>query len=96
MTGDLSMATVNLKRDEAAEQIRTRAEAGEDPMKIIDECREGMLIVGDRYNQGEFFLAELGSIRTDFQAGIRNITTLPGQIRPWKRAGHGGAGNPKG
>lgn len=59
MTSNLSTAIVNLKRDEAQELIKTRAASGEDPMTIIDDCREGMVIVGERYNKGEFFLAEL-------------------------------------
>lgn len=59
MAEDLSMAIVNLKRDEAWDEIKSRAEAGEDPLKIVDECRKGLMIVGERYNKGEFFLAEL-------------------------------------
>jgi methanogenic corrinoid protein MtbC1 len=59
MPSELSTAIVNLKRDEAQEMIEKRAASGEDPMTIIDDCRAGMMIVGERYNKGEFFLAEL-------------------------------------
>jgi len=59
MPSELSKNIVDLKRDQALELIRTRAASGEDPMTIIGDCRAGMMIVGERYNKGEFFLAEL-------------------------------------
>ncbi len=87
MTGDLSMATVNLKRDEAAEQIRTRAEAGEDPMKIIDECHGDMLIVGDRYDKGEFFLAELVLSEQIFKQTFEILQPYLAKFGPGKELG---------
>jgi methanogenic corrinoid protein MtbC1 len=36
-----------------------RLKQGEDPMKIVDDCREGLIIVGEKYKKKEFFLAEL-------------------------------------
>jgi methanogenic corrinoid protein MtbC1 len=56
---NISEAIVSLKRDEVIEAVKKRAEAGEDPFKIIEECRQGMKMVGDLYTKGEYFLSEL-------------------------------------
>ena len=55
----LVQAIVDLKRDEAADMVRTMARAGEDPNRILQACRRGMTEVGDRFQEGEFYLAEL-------------------------------------
>ncbi len=55
----LVQAIVDLKRDEVAEMVRTMAENGEDPNKILEACRCGMTTVGDRFQEGDFYLAEL-------------------------------------
>ena len=59
MSEDLAMAIVELKRDEAVNTVKSRAGKGEDPLQILAECRQGMTIVGDRFQKGEYFLAEL-------------------------------------
>ncbi|MCK4363099.1 MAG: cobalamin-dependent protein, partial [Dehalococcoidia bacterium] len=59
MSGELSMALVELERDRVAEEVKSRAETGESPIQILEECRRGMTIVGDRFQKGEYFLAEL-------------------------------------
>lgn len=59
MAEELGMALVELKRDEVAAAVKRRVETGEDPIQILDECRRGMTIVGDRFQRGEYFLAEL-------------------------------------
>jgi methylmalonyl-CoA mutase cobalamin-binding domain/chain len=59
MSGHLSAALAELKRDEVAEAVKTRAEKGDDPLLILEECRRGMTMVGDLYQKGEYFLAQL-------------------------------------
>ena len=59
MSEELSTALVELKRDEAVEIVRSKIDGGEDPLRILEECRRGMTIVGDRFQKGEYFLAEL-------------------------------------
>jgi methylmalonyl-CoA mutase cobalamin-binding domain/chain len=55
----LSLGIVDLKKDEVIKETMKRAAAGEDPFKILEECKEGMEIVGKKFQEGEFFLAEL-------------------------------------
>lgn len=59
MSEELSTALVELRRDEAVEIVRSKIDGGEDPLQILEECRRGMTIVGDRFQKGEYFLAEL-------------------------------------
>ncbi|MEW5829830.1 MAG: cobalamin-dependent protein [Chloroflexota bacterium] len=49
----------DLKEDEVLDLVRRRLEAGDDPLKIIDECNEGMREVGLRYERGDYFVAGL-------------------------------------
>ncbi len=59
MSDELSMGVVELKRDEVVTLVKTRLESGEDPIQILDECRKGMTIVGERFQTGDYYLAEL-------------------------------------
>jgi len=59
MSDKLIRALMELRRDEVVAAVKSRAEKGEDPIQILDECRRGMIMVGDRFQRGEYFLAEL-------------------------------------
>jgi methylmalonyl-CoA mutase cobalamin-binding domain/chain len=59
MREDLSILIIELKRDEVAKIVKERAEKGEDPADILDECRNGMIKVGELFQIGEYYLAEL-------------------------------------
>ena len=48
-----------LDEEAVLELTRKRIEAGEDPMSILDDAREGMAIVGERFADQEYFLPEL-------------------------------------
>ena len=59
MREDLSADIVELNRDRALSAVKVRVEDGEDPLAILDECRLGMSLVGERFQAGDYFLAEL-------------------------------------
>ena len=56
---ELANALANLNEDEVARLIHKEIDAGVDAMSILDECRKGMDIVGQRYKKGDYFLSEL-------------------------------------
>jgi methanogenic corrinoid protein MtbC1 len=56
---ELANAIADLKEDEVKEIVKSRIDSGADPMLIVDECRKGMEIVGERYKNKEYFLGEL-------------------------------------
>lgn len=59
MCEGLSMAIVELKKNEALDMVKKGIEKGQDALDILKECRKGMSIVGDRYKKEEYFLSEL-------------------------------------
>ena len=59
MKAKLVAAVSTMKMKEAIDLVSEMLAAGEDPQVILDGCSEAMKIVGDRYEQGKYFLAEL-------------------------------------
>jgi methylmalonyl-CoA mutase cobalamin-binding domain/chain len=55
----LARLVANLEEDAVLKLVEQRIKAGEDPLKIIAECNEGMREVGMRYEKGEYFVAGL-------------------------------------
>jgi methylmalonyl-CoA mutase cobalamin-binding domain/chain len=59
LNSQLAQLVADLEEDTVLEIVKQRLEAGDDPLQIIDECNEGMRAVGQRYEQGEYFVAGL-------------------------------------
>jgi methanogenic corrinoid protein MtbC1 len=59
MTDSLANLLADLKEEEAVKVSRERLAKGDDPMKILDDSRSGMEIVGKRFASGEYFIPEL-------------------------------------
>ncbi len=55
----LISAISDLQEETALALVRQRLDAGDDPLLIIQDCREGMRQVGVRYERNEYFLAGL-------------------------------------
>ena len=56
---DLANAIADLKEDDVRKIVQDKIDSGADPLSIVDECRRGMDIVGERYKNKEYFLGEL-------------------------------------
>jgi len=59
MSGDYVNLLADLKEDEILKQTKSRLDANEDPMNILEDSRKGMELVGKRFADGEYFLPEL-------------------------------------
>lgn len=59
MAEELANALADLNEEEVLRTTKETLEAGEDPVKILESCRNGITIVGDRFERGEYFLSEL-------------------------------------
>lgn len=57
--GKLADAIANLEEHEAIGLVRDGLTSSADPMGILEECRLGMDIVGQRYEAKDYFLSEL-------------------------------------
>jgi len=59
MADDLVNALADLKEQEALRMTEDRLKAGEDPMAILDDARQAMGIVGERFGNYEYFIPDL-------------------------------------
>ena len=59
MAKDLVKTLADLKEKEALKIVEDRLGAGEDPLKILDDARRAVEIVGKRFADGEYFIPEL-------------------------------------
>jgi 5-methyltetrahydrofolate--homocysteine methyltransferase len=59
MSGDYVNLLADLKEDEILKLTKQRLDSKEDPLKILEDARKGMEIVGKRFADGEYFLPEL-------------------------------------
>jgi hypothetical protein len=59
MPQDLPAALAGLQRDKVVGLVESRIAGGEDPLAILMDCRQGMSLVGERFQAGEYYLAEL-------------------------------------
>jgi methanogenic corrinoid protein MtbC1 len=73
MARELCTAIVALARDEVAETVGRRLERGDAPLEILAECREGMAIVGERFQAGDYYLSELLLSAEIFKAAVARI-----------------------
>ena len=59
MKEQLVNAIADMREEEALKLAQDMLDTGEDPKAILDAGKEAMTIVGDRYEEGEYFLPEL-------------------------------------
>lgn len=56
---ELMNAIIDIRYDEIAGLVRSALDAGSDPLDVLGELREGLRVVGERYQEGEYFLSQL-------------------------------------
>jgi methanogenic corrinoid protein MtbC1 len=59
MMPDLVQLVIDLDKEPAIAEVKRRAEAGESVLTILDECRKGLTTIGERFQAGDAYLAEL-------------------------------------
>ena len=59
MAKDLVKTLADLKEQEAIKIVEDRLNAKEDPLRILEDARKGMEIVGKRFATGEYFIPDL-------------------------------------
>ena len=59
MAKDLRNTLADLKEEEALAIVRDRLKAGDDPLKILDDARRAMEIVGNRFAESKYFIPDL-------------------------------------
>ncbi len=87
MSEELALAIVELDREKVLHLVESRSKKGERPLQILEECRQGMTIVGERYQKGEFFLLELMLSGEIFKGVIAILEPQLAKARPPKPLG---------
>jgi methanogenic corrinoid protein MtbC1 len=59
MANELIDAMADMREQEAIDLSQKMLEAGEDPLAVLDRCRQALEIVGKRFETGKYFLPEL-------------------------------------
>ena len=59
MSKKLVNAIADMREEEALKLVKEMVEGGSEPMAILDAAREAMAIVGQRFEEGTYFLPEL-------------------------------------
>jgi methanogenic corrinoid protein MtbC1 len=67
--------------------VKRRCKKGENPLHLLDECRRGMIIVGERYQKGEYFLSELMMSAELFKGVVEILDPYLAKTRPSKPRG---------
>jgi methanogenic corrinoid protein MtbC1 len=84
MAKDLVSALVDLKEKEALAIAQERLDAGDDPLKILDDARRALEIVGKRYEDGEYFIPELvysGEIMKEIAEMVKPKLTEEAEVK---------------
>ncbi len=59
MAETLAQLIAELKENETIDTVKAELAAGTDPMSLVESLRDGMSIVGERFEKKEYFLADL-------------------------------------
>ncbi|MBL7119095.1 MAG: cobalamin-dependent protein [Dehalococcoidia bacterium] len=96
MSDDLITSLVDLESDDVIDMVKSRVGRGEDPVQILEECRQGMTTVGDRFQKGDYFLAELLLSAQIFKEAVAILQPYLARSRPAKSLGKVVLATPKG
>lgn len=81
MNDELAVAISDLEEEKAAQAIHELLAAGVGTAAILASCQEGMMLVGKRYETGEYFVSDLmmaGEIFRNVTAPLNSIVTSNG------------------
>ncbi len=96
MLEDLTSGFVELKREEVLESVKARLDRGDDVMGILNDARKAMTVVGDQFQDGTLFLAEMMLSAKIFKGAIELLDPHLQKARPEKPVGTMVLATPKG
>lgn len=69
----LCQAIADLQEQEVLMLVRAGIDAGDDQLPILEACRQGMMLVGQRFQEGEYYISELVYAGGIFEQVIRLV-----------------------
>ena len=88
MNSNLAKFVADLEEERVLALVRERLATGEDPLRIISECNDGMRLVGQRYEQGEYYVAGLIMSGEIFREVVELVQPLIEQQSEGVASGH--------
>jgi 5-methyltetrahydrofolate--homocysteine methyltransferase len=82
MASDLVTAMVELREEEVLELVEERLRAGDDPLDILSDTRKALTIIGNRFEEKEYFIPELvfaGEIASEVSEILQPELTTEGE-----------------
>lgn len=83
----LARLVADLEEDAVLALVKERIAAGDDPLQIIEDCQVGMREVGERYENGEYFVAGLIMSGEIFREVVELAQPMLGQRLDGKSSG---------
>lgn len=83
MYGDLWQAISELEEERTLALVDQLLRNGANPLSIVEECREGLEAVGDRYSRGYYFLSDLIMSGEIFK-GVMSLVE-PVLVKRWRQ-----------
>lgn len=77
----------DLEEEAVLSLVRRRVARGDDPLQIIEDCNEGMRLVGQRYERGDFFVSGLIMSGEIFRQVMELVQPLLKRTRRRRSAG---------
>lgn len=84
MASELTLAMADLDEMQVQDLVKTGLAAGTSPNQLLDACREGMTLIGKRFETGEYFLSDLIMAGEIFKTAAAELTAHGGSSGPTK------------
>jgi methanogenic corrinoid protein MtbC1 len=59
MSSELKQALADLNEEDALKRVKDELARGTDAMEVLRACQEGMALVGEKFEKGEYFISDL-------------------------------------
>ena len=84
LTGALAQAMADLDEMKVQDLVKAGLAAGVSPSRLLDECREGMTLIGERFETGEYYLSDLIMAGEIFKVAAADLAAQGGSSGPAK------------
>ncbi len=81
---ELALAMADLDEGKVQELVQAGLAAGESPALLLDACREGMTLIGKRFETGEYYLSDLIMAGEIFKTAAATLVAQGGASGPAK------------
>ena len=79
---------LELEEEAVLAQVKERIQAGEDPFEIIEDAQEAMRLVGERYEQGEYYISSMMMAGEIFREVMEIVEPVLVQKTTGNESGH--------